>query len=101
MQNPGGEEVKLGRPQYEDRGDIVEKNGFTVRQNEWLRKEAKAKGLDTTTYIRMYPIDWWIKSVEATRTGSVATQEEDQAFEELVKKSNHKRSRKSKRSKSK
>ena len=100
MRKNGGNGVKLGRPVYKDRGDIVEKNGFTRHQNEWLQREAHAKGMDTTTYIRMYPVDWWIKSVEASRNGSVATPEDDKEFEQLVRKktNNHKKSRKSKRS---
>lgn len=96
-----GDGVKLGRRPKDDRGEIVRNNGFTERQWEWFQKEAATKSMDTMTYIRMYPAQWWIDSVEASRIGSVATPEEDEEFNKLIsnKKKVSKRNHKSKRSK--
>jgi len=87
-----GVDGALGRPPKEDRGDIVRNNGFSEKQWEWLQKEAASKGMDTMTYVRKYPIQWWIDSLEASRAGSIATSAEDyEQFSELInKKSNHK-----------
>ena len=83
-----GDGVRLGRPPKEDRGGIVRNNGFSNSQWEWLEQEALIKGMDTMTYVRKYPIQWWIDSVEASRAGSVATQEDDEKFNQLTSKPN-------------
>lgn len=92
---PVDETVKLGRPLLEDRNELVLNNGFSKRQWEWFKREAKAKGMSTMTYIRTYPAQWWIDGVEAARAGTVATPEDDHKFEKFVSdtKSNHKRTR--------
>jgi len=90
-----GNGVKLGRPPREDRGEIVRNNGFTVSQWEWLEREAKSKDMDTMKFIRTI-VQWWIDNVEASRSGPIATAEEDNKYDKLV--SNQKSNRKSKRS---
>jgi hypothetical protein len=94
-----GNGTRLGRPPKEDRGEIIRNNGFSEKQWEWLSKEAESKNMDTMTYVRTYPVQWWIDSLEASRSGPVATPEDDEQFNKLVsKKSNHNQ-KKSKRSK--
>lgn len=80
----GNGKRKLGRPPTMDRGEIVRNNGYTERQWSWLEREAKLKGVPTMEYIRRYPVQWWIDSVEASRAGPTATPIDDKEFERLV-----------------
>lgn len=95
MKNKGSK--PLGRPPEIDRLEIVRNNGYTERQWAWLEREATLKGIPTMEYIRKYPIQWWIDSVEASRTGPTATPIDDKEFERLVENrsaTNHKKRRK-------
>jgi hypothetical protein len=88
-----GNGARLGRPPKEDRGEIIRNNGFSENQWAWLQTEAALKGMDTMAYVRTYPIQWWIDSVEAARSGPVATPEEDKNFDKLTSDNKRKKSK--------
>lgn len=84
--------ARRGRPVEEDRGEIILSNGLSARQWEFIKREAanKTPAVDAAWLQRFY-IQIVIDAIEASRAGPVATPEEDQKFEKLVKsKSNHK-----------
>lgn len=74
---------RVGRPNIPVE-DKIESNGFSRKQWRWIQKEAKAKGIDAAQYQRMFT-DWWIDSIESSRSASVATRKDDLKFERLIK----------------
>jgi hypothetical protein len=80
------EKPRRGRPDKEDRGSIILSNGLSARQWEWLQREAnnKVPAVDAA-YLQRLAVQTFIDAVEASRTGPVATPEQDQQFEKLVK----------------
>ena len=64
-------------------GEEILSNGFYARQWEWIKKEAVLVHQDGAQYLR-WVVDLHIDSITASRTGPVATQEEDKTFEQLT-----------------
>jgi len=93
------EKKRVGRPNVIAAEKIIS-NGFAQHQWDWLQKEAKAKGIDAAQYQRMI-LDWWIDSVEAARSASVATPLDDRKFEKLIKPKKPKASTSNKNTKNK
>jgi len=92
-----GNGTKLGRPPKEDRGEIILNNGLSQKQWDWYRKEAARKGIDGMALVRV-AAQWFMDSVEASRNGSIATVEDDEKFEQLIKSSKRVSKQKRKRS---
>ena len=65
-------------------GENILSNGWFERQWQWIQREAALIPMDAAVYQRIV-MDWWIDSIEASRTGAVVTPEQDQAFEKLVR----------------
>ena len=94
------EKRRVGRPNV-DREEKIESNGFSKRQWDWIKKEAKAKHIDAAQFQRMIA-DWFIDSVEASRSPSVATLQDDRKFETLInskKRKSNKNTKQTRRSK--
>lgn len=83
-----------GRPNTPD-ADKILSNGFSARQWVWIQREAKLRHMDAAQLQRMIA-DWFIDSIEASRSGPIATPKDDAKFEKLVK-ATTKRKTKSKR----
>lgn len=91
-----GNGTRLGRPPKPDRDEIILNNGFSKKQWDWYKEEAEKKGMDAMALVRV-AAQWFMDSVEASRTGPIATLEDDKKFEQLIKKSKQSSKRNSRR----
>lgn len=84
---------KAGRPPVPEEQEVLT-NGLARQQWEWIKREAKSKGIHAAQYQR-FMIQCFIDSVEASRNGSPATQKDDKKYERLIKQSKLKKKIKS------
>ncbi len=87
--------VKLGRPKKVRReGETILSNGWYERQWQRIQREAALVPVDAAVYQRIV-MDWWFDHIDASRSGTVATPEQDKSFEKLISvaSNNHKKSK--------
>ncbi len=74
-----GKPVTIRKP-----GEEILPNGLFQRQWSWAKREGERAGMTGAQYLR-WAFDIHINNIESSRSGPIATKEDDEKFEKLIK----------------